>query len=108
MPSSKGTLGMPSIASEGIQEMAVTEDSMRMAATLNDRRTHCDRTRRREEEGSAMAYQFYVTIQGTKQGKFKGAATGVRRTKESASGGKIAGVRFLFETSSPRDLATGQ
>lgn len=56
-----------------------------------------------------MAYQFYVTIQGTKQGRFKGAADGLRQKRESAkSGAKIAGVRFLLETTSPRDLATGQ
>jgi type VI secretion system secreted protein Hcp len=55
-----------------------------------------------------MAYQFYVTIQGTKQGKFKGAVAGVPKARGSAGSGKIAGVRFLFQTTSPHDVATGQ
>ena len=54
-----------------------------------------------------MAYQFYVTIQGAKQGQFKGNGGGVRKAREGAKGGKIAGVRFLLEATSPRDLATG-
>ncbi len=54
-----------------------------------------------------MAYEFYVTIEGTKQGKFKGESAGVRKAGARAKAGKIAGVRFLFETTSPRDAATG-
>ena len=52
-----------------------------------------------------MAYEFYISIEGAKQGKFKGAssAAGAKLTK-----GKIAGVKFSFETTSPRDVATGQ
>src|ERR1051326_3029705 len=52
-----------------------------------------------------MAYEFYVTIQGSKQGTFKGGADGVGKTKKNA---RIPGIRFFFETISPRDLATGQ
>jgi type VI secretion system secreted protein Hcp len=56
-----------------------------------------------------VAYEFYVSIKGTKQGAFKGSANSARRDKESALGaGKIAGVRFYAETTSPRDAATGQ
>jgi type VI secretion system secreted protein Hcp len=56
-----------------------------------------------------MAYQFYVTIQGTKQGTFEGQADGAGKARRTSKrGGKIAGIRFLLETSSPRDLATGQ
>ena len=51
-----------------------------------------------------MAYEFYVTIKGSKQGQFKGATDGPA-TKKSA---RISGVRFLAETVSPRDAATGQ
>jgi type VI secretion system secreted protein Hcp len=51
-----------------------------------------------------MAYEFYVSIKGTKQGTFKGdAAGGAKRAK-----GKIGGVKFSMETTSPRDAATGQ
>ena len=46
----------------------------------------------------AAAYEFYVTIEGTKQGKFKG----------KAADNKISGVRFQYEAKSPRDIATGQ
>ena len=49
-----------------------------------------------------MAYPFYITIEGQKQGKLKGA------TDRKAQAGKIAGVRFYAETVSPRDAATGQ
>jgi type VI secretion system secreted protein Hcp len=60
-----------------------------------------------------MAYEFYVTIQGSKQGTFKGDSRGVEgpaRGKATKNGkhDKIPGIRFFFETSSPRDLATGQ
>jgi type VI secretion system secreted protein Hcp len=51
-----------------------------------------------------MAFEFYVSITGKKQGKFKGESTGVgRRTTRD----RIPGVRFELETSSPRDAATG-
>jgi len=53
-----------------------------------------------------MAYEFFVTIEGTKQGKFKGETNGLDGGK--ATSGKIAGVRFFAETVSPRDVATGQ
>lgn len=49
-----------------------------------------------------MSYPFYISIEGAKQGKFKGDAV----AKEGA--GKIRGVRFFSETISPRDAATGQ
>jgi type VI secretion system secreted protein Hcp len=49
-----------------------------------------------------MAYEFYVTIEGTKQGKFKGESV------REAHKGKVAGIAFGYEVSSPRDLASGQ
>lgn len=49
-----------------------------------------------------MAYEFYVTIEGTKQGKFKGESP---REKHTA---KIAGLSYSHEIKSPRDVATGQ
>ena len=49
-----------------------------------------------------MAYQFYVTIIGAKQGQFKGEGTG------KSHKGKIPAVGFLYEVKSPRDIATGQ
>lgn len=48
------------------------------------------------------AYEFYVTIEGTKQGKFKGESA----RKEIAN--KIAGISFQHEVKSPRDVASGQ
>jgi type VI secretion system secreted protein Hcp len=51
-----------------------------------------------------MAFEFYVSITGKKQGKFKGASAGVgRRTTKD----RIPGIRFELETISPRDAATG-
>lgn len=49
-----------------------------------------------------MAYEFYVTIEGTRQGKFKGES----QKKERAD--KIPGLSFQYEVVSPRDAATGQ
>ncbi len=49
-----------------------------------------------------MAYEFYVSIEGTKQGKFKGESP----KKEQAQ--KIPGLSFQYEVISPRDPATGQ
>jgi len=52
--------------------------------------------------GSAQAaYQFYMTIEGTKQGKFKGE--GVGRDK-----GWIPCLQFSYQPSAPRDVASGQ
>src|ERR1051326_3312622 len=49
-----------------------------------------------------MAYRFYVTIQGAKQGKFKG------ETEQKGFGaGKIGGVRYMASAQAPRDIATG-
>jgi type VI secretion system secreted protein Hcp len=48
------------------------------------------------------AYEFYVTIEGTKQGKFKGEST--KKGLES----KFPGLGFQYELKSPRDAATGQ
>jgi type VI secretion system secreted protein Hcp len=45
----------------------------------------------------ASASSFDVTIEGTKQGKFKGGRTGDR----------IAGLAFHYDVKSPRDIATG-
>lgn len=49
-----------------------------------------------------MAYEFYVTIEGQKQGKFKGES--VREKHKD----KIAGLKFGYELKSPRDIASGQ
>ncbi len=49
-----------------------------------------------------MAYEFYVTIEGTKQGKFKGESI------RDAHKNKIEGLAFDWEIKSPRDIATGQ
>src|SRR3954449_4057130 len=60
-----------------------------------------------------MAYEFYITIDGQKQGKFKGEggrAAGGGEDGENGRGlgrDKIAGIRFVSEASSPRDVATG-
>lgn len=52
--------------------------------------------------GSARAaYQFYATIEGTKQGKFKGEGPG-RDT------GRIPCLQFGYQPKPPRDLALGQ
>ena len=49
-----------------------------------------------------MAYEFYVTIEGTKQGKFKGESG---RDDHKA---KLPGFYFSSNVVSPRDTATGQ
>lgn len=49
-----------------------------------------------------MAYEFYVTIEGTKQRRFKG------ESPREQHKGKIAGIAFSYEVKSPRDVATGQ
>ena len=49
-----------------------------------------------------MAYEFYVTIEGTKQGKFKGDVQRKGRKEQ------IAGLAFDYEVTSPRDASTGQ
>ena len=46
----------------------------------------------------AAASSFDVTIEGTKQGRFKG---------ERGKGDKIAGLAFHYDVKSPRDAATG-
>ena len=51
-----------------------------------------------------MPYPFYISIEGTKQGAFKGEVV----AREGTGHGKIAGVRYFCETTSPRDVATGQ
>ncbi len=48
-----------------------------------------------------MAYEFYVTIEGTKQGKFKGES--IRDQHKN----KIEGLAFEWKIQSPRDVATG-
>jgi type VI secretion system secreted protein Hcp len=50
-----------------------------------------------------MGQRFTVSIEATKQGRLKGE-TQARGEK----GNRIAGVRFVNETVSPRDVATGQ
>jgi type VI secretion system secreted protein Hcp len=49
-----------------------------------------------------MAYEFYVTVEGRKQGKFKGESA------REAHRNKVAGLRYRYEVTSPRDMATGQ
>jgi type VI secretion system secreted protein Hcp len=49
-----------------------------------------------------MAYEFYLTIKGKKQGQFRGESL---REREK---GKIPAFGFLYEVKSPRDAATGQ
>jgi type VI secretion system secreted protein Hcp len=51
-----------------------------------------------------VLYPFYISIEGARQGVFKGEAV----AKEGTGAGKIPGVRFLSEIVSPRDAATGQ
>ena len=53
-----------------------------------------------------MAHEFYISIEGSKQGKFKGGTSGLNGGAKRASN-KIGGVKFSQETSSPRDPATG-
>lgn len=48
-----------------------------------------------------MAGVFYVTIVGTKQGQFKGEST------RAAAKGKLEGLTFVSEVSSPRDAGSG-
>ena len=49
-----------------------------------------------------MAYEFYVTVEGTKQGKWK------QETPREKHKGKIAGISFHYNVKSPRDSASGQ
>lgn len=48
-----------------------------------------------------MAYEFYVTVEGAKQGKFAGETT------REAHQGKLAGIAFHYGVESPRDAASG-
>jgi type VI secretion system secreted protein Hcp len=48
-----------------------------------------------------MAYEFYVTIEGTTQGAFKGES--LRKGQEK----KVAGLSYSHEITAPRDIATG-
>ena len=49
-----------------------------------------------------MAYEFYVTIEGTTQGAFKG------ESPRKAHTAKLSGLSYNHEIKSPRDIATGQ
>lgn len=49
-----------------------------------------------------MAYEFYVTIEGTRQGAFKGESV------REAHSNKIAGLSYRHAIKSPRDISTGQ
>ena len=49
-----------------------------------------------------MAYEFYVTIEGTKQGKFRG------ESPRDGHQDKIACISYSYTLKSPRDAATGQ
>lgn len=48
-----------------------------------------------------MANEFYVTIDGLKTGRFHGEG------KKDSNKGKIVGLEFHSEVTSPRDVATG-
>lgn len=48
-----------------------------------------------------MAYEFYVTVEGTKQGKFK------NETPREKHQGKVPGIFFRYNVKSPRDAASG-
>ena len=49
-----------------------------------------------------MAYEFYVTIEGTKQGRLAG------ETAREAHKGKLAGIGFSYEVTSSRGAASGR
>jgi len=49
-----------------------------------------------------MAYEFYVTVEGTKQGKWK------QETPREKHTNKIPGISFHYNVRSPRDAASGQ
>ena len=49
-----------------------------------------------------MAYEFYVTIEGTKQGRLAGEST--RAVHE----GKLTGIGFSYEVTSSRGAASGR
>jgi type VI secretion system secreted protein Hcp len=49
-----------------------------------------------------MAYEFYLKVEGSKQGKFKGDGISSKHKDE------ISGLKFHYEVMSPRDAATGQ
>ena len=49
-----------------------------------------------------MAYEFYVTIEGAKQGRLAG------ESKRAVHKGKLPGIGFSYEVTSPRDTASGQ
>ena len=49
-----------------------------------------------------MAYEFYVTVEGTKQGKWK------QETPREKHKDKIPGISFHYNVRSPRDVASGQ
>lgn len=48
-----------------------------------------------------MAYEFYVTVEGIKQGGFK------QETPREKHEGKIPGISFHYKVESPRDSASG-
>ena len=49
-----------------------------------------------------MAYEFYVTIEGSKQGRLSG------ETAREAHQGKLAGIGFSYEVTSSRGAASGR
>ena len=48
-----------------------------------------------------MAYEFYITIKGSKSGQFNGEAT------KASQKGKIAGLAFHLDVTSPRSASSG-
>jgi type VI secretion system secreted protein Hcp len=49
-----------------------------------------------------MAYEFYVSVEGTKSGKFKGESPRAQQKE------KIPGISFEYEVKAPFDAASGQ
>jgi type VI secretion system secreted protein Hcp len=50
----------------------------------------------------AQADNIYVSVKGTKQGQFKGESPNPNLRD------KMVGLKFMYEVTSPRDVATGQ
>ncbi len=48
-----------------------------------------------------MAYEFYVTVEGTRQGRLQG------ESDREAHAGKLPGLAFHYSVASPREAASG-
>ena len=49
-----------------------------------------------------MAYEFYVTVEGTKQGRLQGESI-----RAAATWDRLSGISFHYAVASPRDVASG-